>query len=634
MAQTFPKAGSESGEGIAPPVLTVVRGSEVDAKGAGVRALRFGDFELAVESGELERDGEPVRLQPQPARLLQYLAERSGQTISRRELQAHLWGENRFVDSDQGLNYCVKSIRRALGDSAENPTYLETIPRRGYRFRAPVVCVDDPVVREVSPSSPLPSATPPAKRRVAPWLPVVLLAAAAAALGWALWQTATPAGDRPLRIAVLPFDNLSTREADGPLATGLVAELISRLVREHGRELGVIAQSSTMAFADTRASAAAVGAELDVDLLLSGTVQRSGGALRISTQLIDVADETVRWADVSKRRAAGNEPAFGDLATWTAEVVAAVAGELGLEPATAAVPAFELPADLYEVYLQGIAFSNLETSGGIHRGLATLAEVRRRAPGFAPAHVAWARLRARSGAAKEFLPEVMAALEHAVALDPDFAEARLEITRLRGLYLYEWRRGAEHVRRALELRPRLAEAHIVHAMYLAAAGRVDVAIDAMHQALVIDPLSRSTSAHLAWTYFYARRYERAIEVSRRTLEIDAASTAAHFTIIHSLLELGDIPGALSQARAMTGKGLADLEEFWRFNIEQRPANTGLLAIWQLELGDREAALDSLLQACHQQVGWPLPFLRVDARFDDLRQHPRFAEVLDCTGLAD
>ena len=229
---------------------------------------------------------------------------------------------------------------------------------------------------------------------------------------------------------------------------------------------------------------------------------------------------------------------------------------------------------------------------------------------------------------------MMTALEKAVQLDPDFAEAHLEITRLRGLYLYEWQRGAEHVRRALELRPRLAEAHIVNAMYLAAAGQMDEAIAAMHQALVIDPLSQSTSAHMAWSYFFARRYGRAIEVSRRTLELDPTSAAAHSTIIHSFLQQGDPTGALAQAQAMADREFATLEDFWRFRIEQGQANSGVLAIWQTQLGDDEAALDSLLRACDEQVGWPLPFLRVDARFDNLRQHPRFADVLDCTGLAD
>ena len=623
MGQSSAERGPAGGDRAAKPVLTVVRDAPADPRPSAAQILRFGDFELNTESGELKRGDEPIKLQPQPAKLLQYFAERSGQTLSRRELQTHLWGENRFVDSDQGLNYCVKSIRRALGDSADNPTYVETIPRRGYRFRAPVEIVEDQAPRQVRSAA---SRARPARPGLRMWLPGLLFVAAVIA-GWLWWQAAFQGDERPPRLAVLPFENLSQRPADEPLATGLVAELISRLVREHGRELGVIAQTSTMAYAGIRAPAAEIGAELDVDLLLTGTVGRSGEALRISTQLIEVADETVRWAEVAERRA-------DDLEAWTAEVTSAVAGELDLEPVTAAVPAFELPAELYEVYLRGQAFSNLETPEGVRLGLETLAEVRRRAPGFAPAHLAWARLRVRSGPAKEFLPEVMAALEEAVALDSDFAEAHLEITRLRGLYLYEWQRGAEHVRRALELRPRLADTHIVHAMYLAAAGRVGEAIDAMHRALVIDPLSWSTSAHLAWSYFFDRQYARAIDVSRRTLELEPTSVAAHTTIIHSSVQLGDPGRALTQAKEMTQRDFANLDDFWRFKIEQGQGGPGVLAIWQVQLGEHEAALDSLLRACREQVGWPLPFLRVDARFDALRQHPRFADILECTGLAD
>ncbi len=622
---------STSRERAAAPVLKVVRGGE-SAPRRATGALRFGDFQLDVESGELARDGEPVKLQPQPAKLLQYLAERSGRVVSRRELQVHLWGESRFVDSEQGLNYCVRSIRRALSDDAESPTYLETIPRRGYRFRVPVERIEQADLEVGGPSvaTPAPAAAPPAaspnpsSRR---WLAGLLLAAAAAAVGWALWSAVAPDRVRPPRLAVLPFEDLSPHAADAPLATGLAAELISRLVRENGRELGVIAQTSAMAFAGTRASVAEIGGQLDVDLLLTGTVQRAGEVLRVSTQLVEVAGETVRWAEVAERPV--GDP---DLEAWTAQVASAVAGELGLTPSS--IPAFELPAELYEVYLEGVAFANLETAEGVEKGLAALAEVRRRAPGFAPAHLAWAQLSARVGSAADFLPEVMAALEQAVALDPDFAEAHLEITKLRGLYLYEWRKGAGHVRRALELRPRLAEAHIVHAMYLANAGRVDDALAAMHRALVIDPLSRSTSARLAWTYFFARRFEEAIEISRRTLSIDPASTAAHSTIIHSLVQLGDAEGALDHVREMSGRDFADLQAFWRAGAERLPERPGFLAVYQVQLGEHDAAIDSLLSACHQRVGWPLPFLRVDARFDALRRHPRWAEVLACTGLAD
>ena len=134
MPQTSPNRGPADSDDVATPVLTVVGGTESTPQRPRVHTLRFGDFQLATESGELQRGGEPVKLQPQPAKLLQYLAERSGQAVSRPELQAHLWGEKQFVDSEQGLNYCIKSIRRALGDSADSPTYLETIPRRGYRF--------------------------------------------------------------------------------------------------------------------------------------------------------------------------------------------------------------------------------------------------------------------------------------------------------------------------------------------------------------------------------------------------------------------------------------------------------------------------------------------------------------------
>lgn len=274
------------------------------------RRLLFGDFELIVASGELFRRTptrlEPVKLQPQPAKALIYLAERPGRLVTRAELQRHLWGEDHFVDYEQGLNYCVRAIRRALADDASDPRFLETIPRRGYRFRAPVedrasrskavgTSLGDSLLRLARPTGRRDART---GRRFL--LILIAVAISSVAAHWALSAgLLRPAS--PPKIAVLPFENHSGTDGGDALASSLTDELISQLASAHADRLGVIARNSSRAYAGRQLTAARIGRELDADYLLTGGMQASGRATRISVQLIRVRDETNVWAEIYDR---------------------------------------------------------------------------------------------------------------------------------------------------------------------------------------------------------------------------------------------------------------------------------------------------------------------------------------------
>ncbi len=268
------------------------------------RRLRFGDFEFLAGSGELLHRhstgrSKRVRLQPQPAKVLLYLAERSGELVTREELQRHLWSSDHFVDYDQGLNYCIRAVRRALGDDASAPRYLETIPRRGYRFRRAVEIANGPSkdwTRGLLRMVPLRRASRPARLRQAT-LVAAAIAVFSVALHWVLWSGLLEAG-RPPKLAVMPLEDHSSTESGAALASSLTDELISELASRHAEELGVIARTSSVAAAGRGLTAAELGAKLGVDYLLTGGMQRSHDATRITVQLIRVRDETNLWAEI------------------------------------------------------------------------------------------------------------------------------------------------------------------------------------------------------------------------------------------------------------------------------------------------------------------------------------------------
>ena len=295
------------------------------------RSLRFGDFELLTSTGELlhhaGRGATPVKLQPQPAKVLLYLAERPGSLVTRAELQQHLWGENHFVDHEQGLNYCIRAVRRALDDDASSPRYLETVPRRGYRFREAVRVHDaSQRVGEAQSRSLLRLARPTSGGRRAREVRFSFLLVAIAIISLAL-HLALSAGwlgrPAPPKLAVLPFDDHTGSQASGALAGGLTDELIAGLASHHPDRLGVVGRTSSLAFADTRLTAAQIGRELDADYLLTGGIQMTGAATRISIQLIRVSDDTNLWAEIYDRPAEDT-----DWDTWVQAVASEVADRL------------------------------------------------------------------------------------------------------------------------------------------------------------------------------------------------------------------------------------------------------------------------------------------------------------------
>ncbi|HXV64876.1 MAG TPA: winged helix-turn-helix domain-containing protein [Vicinamibacteria bacterium] len=578
--------------------------------------FRFGLFELDRTRGELRREGRRVPIQDQPLRLLELLVERAGGTVGRDEIRNALWPETVHVDFEAGLNAAVRRLREALDDSATNPRYVATVPRRGYRFIAPV---------ETSIAS---------SRKRWPWL----LAASVLVVGvlaLAVRIFVAPAG--PIRVAVLPFENLSQDPSQDFLADGLTEELITELATKSSEQLAVIARTSVLPYKGRSKTAREVGAELDVDFLLEGSVRSDGKKLRIAARLVRGSDEASVWS-------ADFERELDRLIATQREIASEVARAMAVR----LVPEERKPPDAqaYELFLRGRFFLNQRSQDGFSAALSSFEAAVARDPSFAAGYVGLAETHALLGN-YDFLEPADAysaaiqPITRALELDPDLADAHLVLAYLKDAYQWDWEAAEREYRRAVESNPNLARAHHWLGGFLSSRGRHDEAIASTRRALELDPLSLIVHTELAWQLFFARRYEDAIEQCRRTIELDrdflpAVDSLKWILIVAGrqeeageafirVMELeGESAESLAQARvALQEEGIGALLRRSVEATRARPAYD--VAIDYATLGEVDRALEWLERA-YAKGETDLADIRVDPRLDPLRQRAAFEEI--------
>lgn len=602
--------------------------------GSPAGRLRFGPFTFDPRTGELTRDGTPVRLAAQPARVLGVLLRRPGSLVSRGSIQGELWGAETFVDFDQGINHCIRRIRAALGDRAGGARYLETVPRKGYRFVAPVDRIDLPAAPPAK--SPVPAA---ARWSGAGILGIVILAAL---LAFALGSRSSggAAHDLP-RLVVLPFLELGEEPAGGRIGQALTEELIARLGRQYSGRLGVIARTSSMRYLGATRTVAEIGRELDVAYVLEGSIQRSDEALRVTAQLIRASDEVHLWASNYDRTAE-------DLLDVQQEIAEKIARALVLNILPAPdreVPAASTSPEVYEIYLRG---RGLLGAGRHVEATPMLERAARADPGFAPVHAALSTAyRVGPDPYPLRMERARQEAERALVLDETQAEAHLSLAELQFYYDHDREAARVSFERALAARPGYAEAHQSFAAYYSVLGRHEEALAEVRAAQALDPLSPSVNGDVGWYYFFARRYDDAIRESLRTLEIAPGDYWANRCLLLSYLQLGRMGAGAAQARGEMEAGGAgaripetatpedilaiyldwDLERKQRAVANAEASPTSLATIHVLR-GENDLAIMALARATEIRSGWILPFLTVHPTFDPLRGDPRFTAVLE------
>lgn len=464
--------------------------------------LRFESFELDLRSGEVWRGGIRLRLQDQPFQVLRVLLERRGEIVTREELKQQLWPGNTIVDFDDGLNTAVKKIRDLLGDSAERPRYIETIPRRGYRFIG---------TGEAQPAATL-EAPPRAVERQfynrrlrfmdairRPWSLAVLMLTitglAFSAWTYRFYSRGDAASVRA--IVVLPLENLSGDPSQEYFAAGLTDALTTELARTVGSSVRVTSRISAEKYKHT--PLAQIAQELDVDAVIQGSVTRSGNRARISAQLISAKADKHLWA-------ANYDRELSDLLTVQREIAAAVARQVQIRvsPRVQARLATAVAVDpqAYDLYQRGRyrAFSNNPEELADAIGL--LEKAVQLEPNLAPAHA----LLARAYVTQTFLaqPEALEAravdaVNHALRLDPDLADAYLA----RGLIHWTHRNRFPHeraildIKHAIELDPSLAEAHHWLGTIFAHIGLLEKAEQELRTARLLEPTNMGINYRIA-----------------------------------------------------------------------------------------------------------------------------------------
>ncbi|HLF85381.1 MAG TPA: winged helix-turn-helix domain-containing protein [Blastocatellia bacterium] len=620
------------------------------------KMIRFGEFELALKSGELRRNGSVIRLQPQPFKVLAFLASHAGQTVTRQELQEAIWGKGTFVDFEHGLNFCIKQIRTALGDDAQSPRLVETLPRRGYRFIAEVenvsgFTVAEQVLGESEVEKPVidapPSRIQSAGRRFA------LIGAIAAALviagysGWrSLNRVAVPVSK--VMIAVLPFDNLSGEAEQDYFSDGMTEEMIARLGRLHPLSLGVIARTSAMTYKGVNKDIARIGRELGVDFVVEGSVRREEDKVRITAQLIQVSDQTHLWSESHDRSIGDALEVQREVADQIAHALAIrlLAGK-GSESSHSANP------EAVDAYLRGRYLWNKGARESVSRSVGYFQQAIEKDPDYAAAFAGLADSYRQLGMSyvmlpAEAYPKATEAALRAVQLDPESANAYVSLGTIKFRYEWKWEDAERDFLRAIEINPSLGIAHHDYAWFLVAMERFDEGIDHMKLAQRLDPLSPLANSDVGWVYLMARRYDEAIEQIKRTLELEPTFGSALACLERAYTLKGQPREAFETLLKETreegasfrdGDPAQSMKVLYRKRLEKKLAamKAGLsspygAAMICMSAGEREQALE-FLERAYQDRDPMLVAARTDPAFDDLRTDPRFAGLLKRIGFA-
>ena len=485
------------------------------------RIVKFGVFEVDLEAGELRKSGMRQKLAGQPFHVLQLLLEHPQEIVTREQLRQRIWPQDILVDYDLALKKAVNRIREVLGDSAESPRFIETIPRRGYRFIAPLNANGD--VRAVAelPVHEAPAETPRSRRGLQIGIVLGLVAAALllVLLGFLSdrfrrTRSSTSAAPQIRSLAVLPLQNLSADPAQEYFSDGMTDALITELAQIGS--LKVISRTSVMAYKRTNKSLPEIARELNVDGIVEGTVQRSGDRVRITAQLIQAPSDRHLWANSYERD-------MRDVFALEQEVTADIAHHVQahLPPQNQTPPAEPRPVNVkaLEAYLQGSyhlhRFSRGSGDDEKRRASDFFQQAIDADPGFALAFNGMADAHYNLlQSSREDVAIVGRAARRAVELDPALSDAWVTLAQLKFELEWDWPGAEQDFRRAIALSPNNARAHDYFSDFLYAMGRLDEGWRESQIAQQLDPLND----HLSNAFVWQGQYDRAIEVLVRMTE--------------------------------------------------------------------------------------------------------------------
>jgi len=565
-----------------------------------------------LEAGQIRKSGLKLRLPNQSFEILRLLLKRPGAVVTHEELCDPLWPKGSPIDTKHALNAAIHKLRQVLGDSAKRPRYIETLPRRGYRFIARIrPPVDIPPPRQLA---------------------------------------------KQIRsVAVLPLKNASGDPKQEYFADGMTEALINDLAKISA--LRVIARASAMRYKGTHKSLPEIARELDVDGVVEGSVSRVGKRVRIIVQLVHAGSNTCLWAQSYVRD-------FRDIFALQAKVAQAIATEIRIkvtsrERARLARRHRRVPA-AHEAYLMGRHYWNKRTPEGLRNSLKFFEQAIEKDPGYALAYAGLADT--YTGFASffhdiasplEVMPKARAAAQKALQVDHSLAEAHATLAFINAVHNYDWKTAERGYQKALSLNPGYAMAIHWHAMLLAYQGKLRQAQAEIERARGTDPLSLPININVAAVFYFQRDYDRAIEQAGRTLELDPTFSNAHFVLSFALQQKAMLAEALAEAEkaaTLSGSNAASLGCIGGCYAAQGRTNEARKIIGDLQklskrqyvspfiigwlyvnLRDKEAAL-AYLERAYAERSTYLSLIKIEPSLDFLRSDPRFQDLQRRIGL--
>ena len=570
--------------------------------------VRFGTFELNVRTGELvsigpaavEAGSAKVLLREQPFQILRILVERQGNIVTRQEIRQILWPDDTVVEFDRSINVAMAILRKALADDADHPKYIETLVGRGYRLIAPVewqlssTAAQDLLEPQADTLRRAEGQINEREPRTAnPWRKAAVMGGCAAILlvvgymSWRHFRDATPPSSQKIRLAVLPFQNLTGDPNKEYLADGLTEEMISQLGRLNPEQLGVIARTSVMGYKHKDVRLDQIARDLSVQYVLENSLRESGDHLRLTAQLIQVRDQTHLWSQ-------DYDYATKDTLNVEDEVANAVGREIRVrlisqqqEDLARSRP---VNPEAFDAYLRGYHFFE----GNTDKDADMAAKYFERATQLDPSYaLGWAWLsRARNWQANEGLIPMeegrrlaREAVERALSLNPNLAEAHFQMGRIKQQVDYDWAGANASYQRAVALEPGNPEnvrAAAYPALFL---GRFDEALQLARRAIDLDPLNADSWAVLAEIESYLGPLAQSAADSKKALELDPDNSAS--------------PVDLSRTYLLQGRpldGLAEIE-----HVHNATHRAWLYALTYYALGrkrESDAALSELITKYH------------------------------------
>jgi TolB-like protein/DNA-binding winged helix-turn-helix (wHTH) protein/Tfp pilus assembly protein PilF len=586
------------------------------------QTYEFGVYQLDTEEKVLVREGQPVALPPKDLETLVVLVEKAGHIVGKEELLEKVW-PGVFIE-ENNLAKRVFNLRQLLGEGPDGRKYIETIPKRGYRFVGSVRELGDSAqsTAPAPPRSDSPHSTLQTSRRrtLWSWAIAAVLIVAASLLTHHFWRARNAPPDRVM-LAVLPFENLSGDPNEDYFADGLTEEMIAQLGQVQPSRLGVIARTSIVHYKHTKQSIAEIGRELGVGYVMEGTVRRAGGRVRITAQLIQAAQQTHVWAETYER-------SLDDVLTIQSEIARKVTSSLSIEllPTGTRLDAnAHLNLDSYDKYLLGLHELGQGSKDSVTRAIHYFQEAIQQEPKDARLYSALSQAYDAAttyySSPAEVMPRAKEAALKAVELDPNLASAHVKLGYVYLFYDWDWPAAEKEYRRALEINPSSSEAQLGYANYLGTLGRFDEALSRVQQAYLYDPLAVESRSEALWIYYFSGRMPETVDQCHKTIELEPAAGTPYIVLAMAYAQMGKRAETLRAAEdavhfadfpsgnATTASALAQVGEKLKAKkvldraleqAKQRYVCRFIVAAAYTELGENEKALQSLQQAFLQR----------------------------------